>query len=280
MSKRINTKCAFCRKRYAHAGAYENHIRTAHADLDIILASGIHRPASSVGQTQCDKDDRGNNYIHKAGRSSQYYAEHTHPRGLVDSDYESDEHSMGMDLNDFQDSDAEEIVVGRRDVQTNEIYTGAGSCVADISGFSAYIDGLIDNPWAPFASPHDFKLASWFIQSKVPKSRIDEYFKSGLDVTHSTSFKSAHTLENLLNTLDPHGSFLQWHEGTREDRQHSTCFFYRNIVDCVRYLIGQIAYKDSMVYSPVKEYDSEGARVYTEMHTGQWWWEMQVSSIH
>jgi hypothetical protein len=118
----------------------------------------------------------------------------------------------------------------------------------------------------------------WFIQSKVPKSRIDEYFASGLDITRSASFKSAYTLEKHLKNLDPLSKYPEWTEGIVEDRNHTICFFYRNIIDCVRYLITQIAHKDSMAYAPVKEYDQVGAQLYSEMHTAQWWWEIQVNS--
>jgi len=41
-------KCSFCRKRYKRAGAYETHLRSAHANLDIILASTIRNPPADV----------------------------------------------------------------------------------------------------------------------------------------------------------------------------------------------------------------------------------------
>ena len=34
-------KCAFCRRKYARAGPYEKYLRTAHANLDIVLASTV-----------------------------------------------------------------------------------------------------------------------------------------------------------------------------------------------------------------------------------------------
>ena len=41
-------KCSFCRKRYARAGAYEKHLRSGHANLDIVLASTIWNPPADV----------------------------------------------------------------------------------------------------------------------------------------------------------------------------------------------------------------------------------------
>jgi len=37
-------KCPFCCRRYTGSGAYETHLRKAHADLDIILASTLRNP--------------------------------------------------------------------------------------------------------------------------------------------------------------------------------------------------------------------------------------------
>ena len=32
-----------------------------------------------------------------------------------------------------------------------------------------------------------------------------------------------------------------------------------------------------MVYAPVRDFDEQGKRVYSKMHTAEWWWEMQVA---
>jgi len=54
----------------------------------------------------------------------------------------------------------------------------------------------------------------------------------------------------------------------------------RNPVDCVRELIGNPAFKDGMKYTPEKHYEDEelNNRVYDEMATGDWWWEVQASA--
>ena len=41
-------KCSFCRKRYERAGAYKTHLRSAHANLDIVLSSTIRNPPADV----------------------------------------------------------------------------------------------------------------------------------------------------------------------------------------------------------------------------------------
>ena len=135
---------------------------------------------------------------------------------------------------------------------------------------------MTDDPWSPFSSESDFNLASWFVRSKVSKSQIDDYFRKDLGERDAGSFQSAFSLRKQLEVLDPFGEYLTWTEATMDDEKHSTTFYYRNVIGCVRYLIRQIAYRPDMVYAPIREYDSSGDRLYSEMHTADWWWETQV----
>jgi len=85
-----------------------------------------------------------------------------------------------------------------------------------------------------------------------------------------------HTLENLLRHLNPYSPYLQWLERHVEDGQSTLQFFYRNVLDCVRYLLRKIDYRDGLFYAPRHEYDQSGDRIYAEMHTADWWWDVQV----
>jgi len=44
----IPVKCSFCRKGYARGGTYETHLRSAHANREIVLASTILNPPADV----------------------------------------------------------------------------------------------------------------------------------------------------------------------------------------------------------------------------------------
>jgi len=85
-----------------------------------------------------------------------------------------------------------------------------------------------------------------------------------------------HTLENHLRSFDLYTSYLQLFEGQVEDSKRTLPFFYRNVLDYVRYLLRQIAYQDDLVYKPWLEFDPHGERIYTEMHTADWWRDVQV----
>ena len=249
------SKCPFCRRKYIQSGAYEKHLRTAHANLDIVLASTVRDTLSM--------------------ETSILY--HREASKLQDSDYESDPDPTGHELDAFTahqsdiPDDSTSSLPGRQ-----EHYPRAGEAIGDVDGFEQEHSKLCEDPWAPFSSAHGFKLASWFIQGKVPKSRINEYFSSGLGNSTLVGYSSMHTLENHLRSLDPYSPYLQWFEGQVEDSKRTLPFFYRNVLDCVRYLLRQIAYQDDLVYAPRREFDHNDERIYAEMHTADWWWDVQV----
>ena len=236
------SKCPFCRRKYIRSGAYEKHLRTAPANIDIVLASTV-RDTLSVETSIL--------HYREAGK-------------LPDSDYESDPHPTEHELDTFtaHQSDTEIpddstfSLPGRQ-----EHYPRAGGAIGDVDGFEQEHTKLCEDLWAPFNSAHGFKLASWFIQGKVPKSRINEYFSIGLGNSTLVGYSSMHTLENHLWSLDPYNPCLQWFEGQVEDSKRTLPFFYRNVLDCVRYPLRQIAYQDDLVYAQRREFDHNNERI-------------------
>jgi len=86
-----------------------------------------------------------------------------------------------------------------------------------------------------------------------------------------------HMFENHLRRLDHYTQYQQWFEGKVKDNEKTLSFFYHNIVDCIRYLICQIAYRDDLVYVLRHEYDQNRLRIFSEIHTTDWCWEVQVN---
>jgi len=228
-------KCPFCRRKYTLSGAYEKHLRNAHANLDIVLASTIKYTSSPT-----TNHNKGSNILPHEG----------HLR--LDSDHESDPDPTGHVYGAFDDishkSDTEILNETASPLPNKPmLYEGAAESIRDVQGFEQEQRNLSEHPWSPFSSAHGFKLAALFIEGKVPKSRINEYFSSGLGNTSSAGYTSMHTLENLLQALDPHSAYLQWNKGQVDDGKRTLPFFYRNILDCVRYLLRQITYRDDFV---------------------------------
>ena len=85
-----------------------------------------------------------------------------------------------------------------------------------------------------------------------------------------------HTLENHLRSLDSYSLYPQRFEGHVEDRKRTVPFFYRNVLDCVRHLLRQIAYQDDLVYVLRRKFDHNDERISMKIHTADWWWDVQV----
>ena len=82
------SKCSFCRKKYTQAGAYEKHLRTAHANLDIILASTVRYTSSAIAYN----NDTDIDLLHQEGHERR------------DSVYESDPDSARREHDAFNDN--------------------------------------------------------------------------------------------------------------------------------------------------------------------------------
>ena len=205
---------------------------------------------------------------------------------LMDSDYKSncrleipDFHTASGEIDDMQnDSVTEEVCHPPVRVRSSDQETipGAGRPLGEVAGYTELNKARTDDPWRHFSSANDFNLASWFVKSKVARWPIDGFFAEGLGFTDSRSFRSAYTLRQHLDILDPFSEYLVWVEASIDDGRHSTNFYYPNIIDSVRYLIRQVAYSSDMGYAPIREYDSSGERLYSEMHTADWLWDIQV----
>jgi len=256
------TKCPYCRRRYHQAAAYKKHLQTMH--LDIVLSLSAIADAASMGPTFVRNE----------------------LENLTDSDYESDcrleipdFHTGSGEIDDIHNNSETEDVSHapvRLRPSGQETIPGACKLLGEVAGYTELNKAMTDDPWSPFSSENDFNLTSRFVRSMVAKLQIDTYFAEGLGGTDSRSLRSAYTLRQHLDILDPFREYLVWAEASIDDGAHATTFYYRNIIDGIRYLIRQVAYSSDMVYTPIREYDSNGERLYSEMHTADWWWDMQV----
>jgi len=155
---------------------------------------------------------------------------------LINSDYESDcrleipdFHTASGEIDDMQnDSDTEDISDPAVRVRSSgqETITGAGRLLGEVPGYAELNKAMTDDPWSPFSSESHFNLAGWFVRSKVAKSQIDAYFVEGLGGTDSRSFRSAYTLRQYLDILDPFLEYLVWAEASIDDGRHATTFYY------------------------------------------------------
>jgi len=145
------SKCPFCRRKYIRSGAYEKHLPTAHANLDLVLASTVGYPSS--GDISNDVET--------------CILYHPEASELQDSDYESDPDPTGHELDAFTPHESDTEI---QDNSTSSLpgrqahYPRAGEAIGDVDGFEQENSNISDDPWAQFSCAQGFKLASWFIQ--------------------------------------------------------------------------------------------------------------------
>ena len=93
----------------------------------------------------------------------------------------------------------------------------------------------------------------------------------------STKMRSKDSMKALAHQLEPKLGTAAWKVGSVrfEDDDSPVTYYYRDPIELVAYILSQPAYSDHLVFAPVKEYQN-GTRIYSELHTGDWWWETQV----
>jgi len=93
------------------------------------------------------------------------------------------------------------------------------------------------------------------------------------------SFQTAKDMFARIQQHMPHGPAWKSSTVTLPDAPNEPqIFFYRDIIECVKFLFGNPKFRDSMVYEPYELYEEDGkTRVYHEMYTGKCWNELQVS---
>ena len=77
-------------------------------------------------------------------------------------------------------------------------------------------------------------------------------------------------------TIDIVGDLID--DETKEPMVETVELWKRDPVECIRELIGNPLFKESLHYEPLRLYcDEEGEnRIYENMWTANWWWDTQV----
>jgi hypothetical protein len=259
------TSCPYCSKTFKSAGPFDNHLRFFHTKHAVNFynkrSSHRKRVRSPDGREQetspcpelpsIDTSDLSDALSPDDDRASD-------PCSDVESDFE--------DVEEIHDSDS---YATRR-----ILYEGSGNSHGSFQNEEESVHNLVRSPWYPFRNASEFKLARFFVEANVPWERIESFMKASL-APPDVYFTSAFTLRALLNNMDDSLGPESWRQGEVILSGTKTPFYYRDPVDCIKYLIRQRAYRSDMVFSPERLYEGD-ERQYGELHTADWWWDTQV----
>ena len=137
----------------------------------------------------------------------------------------------------------------------------------------------------PFKGREDWDVAKFMFDQSWTKGAIDlflqnETFKNKFE--GQLSYKNAEEWRQQIGRI-PWGiqddnfyvetlKIKSLVEGTKEPEYK---LMYRDIIAAIRFLLGHKPFKEHLVYAPVQVFNPNNVRVYSDMHTGDWWWNIQ-----
>ena len=94
------------------------------------------------------------------------------------------------------------------------------------------------------------------------------------------SYRTVNQLNDIIDNKLPGRPPFQCKEfiiGDSNDPEHLE-FYCRDVVECIRSLYGDPQFAQDLAFAPERHYTSPEhmCRIYNEMHTGDWWWTVQV----
>ena len=171
----------------------------------------------------------------------------------------------------------------------------AGACVHQdkATGDAQDDDKTADQPFYLFKNSGDYALALWFQEIGCTKgevnsffnSRVSDHYMKGVAKRKPEPGLSFANGEQWLGQLDRIPTGIcddNWQElrltveTEVEEQEPSTVKLqYSDVVSSIKFLLGHPPFALDLVYGPICQYNNKNERVYIEMHTGDWWWEMQ-----
>ncbi|EPQ51466.1 hypothetical protein GLOTRDRAFT_132835 [Gloeophyllum trabeum ATCC 11539] len=140
--------------------------------------------------------------------------------------------------------------------------------------------------WGPFEDEDDWMLARWLVRN-VGQRQADELLKLGMISKRACpSYKNKRALLQKIDAIPTKGS--KWHRdvvtvgGDKFDEKGQVMtedleLWRRDPVECIRELFENPAFRDKLSYVPEHVYRDEAGniRIYDEMWTADWWWDIQ-----
>ncbi|KAG1770180.1 hypothetical protein EDD22DRAFT_977203 [Suillus occidentalis] len=149
-------------------------------------------------------------------------------------------------------------------------------------GKGGLLDRTAGNPnniYAPFTSQMDWDVAKWAKLCGPSSTAFMELLAiDGLSERLDLSFKNSKELNKICDKDLPGQPKFKCEQIIVAGEAFDV--FYRDIVECIRSLYIDPDFADFLIFKPQCHYADEDqtVRLFHDMHTGQWWWDTQVSA--
>ncbi|KAI0027825.1 hypothetical protein K488DRAFT_60342 [Vararia minispora EC-137] len=152
-----------------------------------------------------------------------------------------------------------------------------GSCYAQYEAALGPDSIPDDNPFYPFVSQLDWEVACWAKTRGLGSTAFTDLLKIPEVIGRlGLSYHSSRDLNDTLrSSLPGRPSFSR---STIEVVGQTYELYLRDAMECVKALYSSPEFAAELVFAPVKHFASingERIRMYSDMHTGKWWWQIQ-----
>ncbi|KAI0069569.1 hypothetical protein K474DRAFT_1610261, partial [Panus rudis PR-1116 ss-1] len=147
------------------------------------------------------------------------------------------------------------------------------------AGYQHYADKLNSraNPYAPFNSELDWRVARWAKLRGPGSTAVTELLSiPELCDRLELSYKNSRELNQLIDTEIPN---LRPQFKLKEIEMAGEMYevYFRDALECVQALFAEPEFARHIITRPERYYTDEDKtmRAYWDMHTGRWWWATQ-----
>jgi hypothetical protein len=269
----MKSPCPFCSKRYSSSANFDKHFRTTHLfEADELLGNQfllLERDQEIPDDTYDSPVGIYDSYsdVHDNSNSSESNSINYHDQAPDNNlDLESESYFMMEEA----DGDA------NRHEAVTMIYEGARECLYRSEDYDECSQNLLRYPWYPFNSAYEFRMARYFVLSNASQGNIDSFFLHAPSSNGECYYRTARGFIKRLEEMNDILGKASGHHSEVDIWGAKIPYYYRDPMVIMRYVLGQWAIRESLVYAPVVEHNESGERMYGEMHTGDCWWETQV----
>ncbi|KAI0822881.1 hypothetical protein BC628DRAFT_1421293 [Trametes gibbosa] len=148
------------------------------------------------------------------------------------------------------------------------------------SGYRSYgdsVEGSTDNPYAPFRSHMNWKIAEWAKERSPTSNAFSELLAiKGLVETLGLSYKNTNELNTIIDDKLRHRRPL-FSRFEAEVMGEKCDMYARPILECIAALLHDPEHSQYLCFAPKRHYanSDKTVRLYHDLHTGEWWWKIQ-----
>ena len=137
-------------------------------------------------------------------------------------------------------------------------------------------------PYYPFTNVRQNQLAQSLTTPRLEANQTihniavlgqDRFLSENAGFQSVAQFHSC--LDEMASVMTPWQSILIKGDDNLPE-QEPVRYWLRDSLAVLQEILENPELIDHCVWGPVRQRNSEGERVYTDMHTGDWWWKVQV----